>query len=116
MRGLIWSKSYLSLCIFYMVKFTSHENISRLWVCLHKDNSVYNTSWVSRSIHHTGRTTLHHPVLRTCATLHHPVLRVCATLHHLHHYAIPRFYHYFQQLKTILRESERVACLTQEHG
>jgi hypothetical protein len=26
-RGLIWSKSYLSLCIFYMVKFTSHENI-----------------------------------------------------------------------------------------
>jgi hypothetical protein len=29
---LIWSKSYLSLCIFYMIKFTSYENISRLWV------------------------------------------------------------------------------------
>ena len=54
MKGLTWSKSYLSLCTFYMLKFTSHENISRLWVCLHKDDSVYNTSWVSRSIHHTG--------------------------------------------------------------
>ena len=102
-RGLIWSKSYLSLCIFLgKIDFTwKHKPALGLIAWLHKDNSVYNTSWVSRSIHpkaiqYTGRATLGHIRRTTLSVFGDPVLRVCATRRHLHHYVKPRLSHYCQ--------------------
>ena len=81
-----------------------HEPALGLTAWLHKDNSVYNTSWVSRSIHskaipYTGRTTLGRIRRTTLSVFGDPVLRVCVTqrtVHHLHQYMKPRLSHYFQ--------------------
>jgi hypothetical protein len=59
-----------------------HKPALGLAVWLHTYDSVYNTSWVSRSIHHTGRATLGHTWRTTLSVFGDPVLRVFATRRH----------------------------------
>ena len=104
-RGEVWfGVRVIFLCAYFIGKidFTwKHKPALCLIAWLHKDNSVYNTSWVSRSIHptaiqYTGRATLGHIRRTTLSVFGDPVLRVCATRRHLHHYVKPRLSHYCQ--------------------
>ena len=90
-RGEVWfGVKVIFLCAYFIGKidFTwKHKPALGLTAWLHKDNSVYNTLWVSRSIHpkampYTGRATLGHMRRTTLSVFGDPVLRVCATRRH----------------------------------